>query len=161
MEFPTQEQIVARINERQGDDVFGFEWGEYLRALDFEHAKSFLKDGVTADEWTPDIMNVGDARKVMADYLSFAFDKANNCRGISANRSVMHYIAWTWLAGDADFSKKLAQSMSDDYRYYGKPQLVMVAEHYGLDWRKYDNDDWTNYEGSPGIPADRALQLAA
>ncbi len=75
---------------------------------------------------------------MMREYLSFAFDKANNQRSISASRSVMPYIAWTWLCGDREFSAKVETATEEDFAPYGKPVLRMIAEHYGWDWRSLD-----------------------
>lgn len=68
----------------------------------------------------------------MLDYMSFAFEKANNFRGISASRSMSHYSAWTWLIGD-DFGNLL------DYEYYGKDNLVEICEKYGWDHSQWDD----------------------
>ena len=71
--------------------------------------------------------------------MEFAWDKANNCRGISASRSIDHYSVWIWLLGDED-------KLSDirDYEYYGKPQLVEICELYGWDHSKWDDGVRTN-----------------
>jgi hypothetical protein len=35
--------------------------------------------------------------------------------------------------------------------------LAKISDAYGVDWRKLDNDCWTNEEGERGITADEAL----
>lgn len=65
-------------------------------------------------------------------YMPFAWDKANNGRGFSASRSMSHYQAWIWLAGDdiGDLS---------EYDSYGKDNLVKICKHYGWDHSQWDN----------------------
>ena len=137
----TQDEIVARIEARQDDDCFGFEICEYLPYLDYSHAKAFLKDEVGEDDWNAprDISKVKDEMK---DYMEFAWDKANNCRGISANRSISHYVAWLWLDGQTE----MADSLEENYEFYGKPQLVQVCEYLELDHKQWDDGRRSNVE---------------
>jgi hypothetical protein len=146
--IPTPEEIVARIELRTPKDMFGFEVNEYLPYLPFEKAKPYLQPEVTKEEWgstyTPPIREA--LLKVMEGYMGFAWEKANNCRGISANRSIMHYIAWTWLAGDADFSQEVEHQLEHNYEYYGKNILVMICQHYGWDPERWDDHRRVNSE---------------
>lgn len=153
----TQEEIVDRIRERQGGDPFGFETGELLGCLDFEHAKPFLKQTATADDWKQDPSDVEAVVERMREYMKFAWEKANGCRGISANRSVQHYQAWLWLAGNEELLAKVNE-LFEDYCYYGKKILRAISEAYGWDWRALDDGRWTNYEDSPGVTADEACR---
>jgi len=133
----TQEQIIERINARREGDMFGFEWPIYLEMLSFENAKQFLKPEAKAENWT--VKTEDQIRAEAIDYMNFAWKKANDCRGISANRSVMHYQAWLWLLGE-----DWGDALMDDYEYYGKPQLVRICAHFGLDSNKWDNGIRTN-----------------
>jgi len=151
----TQDEIVIRIRDRKEHDFFGFETSEYLDYLDFDHAKEFLKPEATKEKWEKDIH--GKARPpadMIKDYMPFAWDKANNCRGISAARSICHMIAWLWLDGK-DWSEL------EDYEYYGKPQLVRICKEYGIDWRALDDNRWRNDENGRSISADEALKAVA
>ena len=135
----TQDEIVKRIDDRKPKDMFGFEWHEYIGYLDLEHAVQYLKDdhGMTTESWSKDQADQGDIRTVMIDYMPFAFEKANNCRGISAGRSISHYVAWLWIEGTAE-----AESLSEkiqDYDCYGKPQLEMICEHLGINPKEWDD----------------------
>lgn len=129
----TQDEIVTRINERKEQDMFVFEWHEYLECLDYEHAKPMLRDDVTPDQWPAPTL---DPRQAIIDYLPFAFESAHNERGISANRSVMRIVAWTWLDGEDELSAWCA----DDRNYYGYGLAILrkVAEHYGVDTSEMD-----------------------
>lgn len=148
IKLPTQDEIVARFKDRQPNDMLGFEVGEYVGYMDYDHAKPFLKEGVTSEEWSKD--REPHTReillKVMKDYMAFAWDKANNCRGISANRSIMHYIAWSWLAGDREFSAEVDRLMDEEYEFYGKNILVKICEFYGWDSKTWDDNRRVNDE---------------
>ena len=133
----TQQQIIDRFKERLPDDFFGWEAECYLPYMPYHAAKEFLKDGVTEEEFvTKDLSSV---RQEMVDYMPFAWEKANNCRGLSAARSIQHYQAWLWLDGDETLWQEI-----DEYEYYGKPQLIRVCEYLGLDASQWDDGVRTN-----------------
>jgi hypothetical protein len=135
----TEREILDRIEARKEEDMFGFEWPYYLSGLSFDAAKKYLKPEAVAEGW--EIKDADALRQEAIDYMPFAWDKANNCRGISVNRSVMHYQAWLWLLGE-DWGDQLM----DDYEYYGKPQLVRVCEYLGLDPKQWDDGIRSNTE---------------
>ena len=131
----TQDEILARLKERADEDMFGFETDEYYTYLDWQHAKEFVADGVSESDWTDqssehtrDHMIV-----VMKDYMPFAIEKAEGGRGISANRSIIHYIAWIWLACDDDFLAEVDKEYDDNYREYGLPILRKIAAFYEME----------------------------
>lgn len=134
----TQEEIVKRINERKGNDILGFETDIYITYLDYKHAKPFLKKDVEGGNWKPKKTNPTEELK---SYMPFAWEKANNCRGISAGRSIMHMVAWLWLDGQDEF---LLNNDIKNYEYYGKPQLIAICELYGINWKQYDDGVRTN-----------------
>jgi hypothetical protein len=78
----------------------------------------------------------------MLEYMPFAWDKANDMRGLSAGRSVQHFVGWTWLAGDDELSAWCDDN--SNYQHYGKEILVRICEHYGWDWRQWDDGVRTN-----------------
>lgn len=131
-------EIVSRL--RSGRDFFGWANADLLEWLDFDHAKEFLRPEVTAEEW-----GKRDAPKPvwnqMVDYMPFAWDKANNCRGLSAGRSMDHYSNWLWLIGEDQLSESLS-----DYEYYGKDNLVRICEFLGLDPKQWDDGIRSNTE---------------
>lgn len=137
-------EIKARYEE-VADRIFDFQGSDILPYMDFEDAKPFLKDGVTAEQLI-EARDEGGPLKAAFDYMPFAWEKANDCRGLSAGRSVDHLKAWLWFAGydlDADFDRL--------YQFYGKPCLVIASELLGFDWRAEDNDRWVNDETGPPI----------
>jgi hypothetical protein len=78
--------------------------------------------------------------------MPFAWEKANDCRGLSANRSIEHMTAWLWMLGD-----DLADKMDGLYEYYGKPCLRAICEKYGCKWQQWDDGVWRNSEDDDGI----------
>ncbi len=140
----TQDEIVARINQRRTNDFLVFEVSEYVDYLDFDHAKPFLKEDVTEEQWAEHRSAVTTPIDAIKNYMAFAWDKANDCRGISANRSINHCIAWLWLAEEDEFLEKVEKEYKANYHYYGKPILEMICERIGLDWKQWDNGTRTN-----------------
>lgn len=129
-----QDKLVARINERKAKDMFGFEWHEYLPYLEHARLKPFFKPDPKLDDLPA--TELVDREKILAKmkgYLSFAFEKAHGERGISASRSLMHYIAWAWLAGDEAFSEEIDRMTETDYAPYGLPVLRRICAFYEWD----------------------------
>ena len=151
----TPTEIKARIERIKGGDWMGTQQSDLIDYLPFEDAKPFLKDGVTASEW--------DERKVLPgldaakEYLSFAWDKANNCRGLSAGRSLDHLKAWLWIAGHGN----IVDEHFSNYDHYGKFQLVIASELTGFDWGAADSGEWVGDEDSPSIPQSQIDELVA
>lgn len=136
-----QAEILKRIEERKKNDFFGFETGDYIDYLTFKNAKPFLVEGITEEEWK---VTEEDPIDQIKQYMDFAWDKANEKRGLSANRSIAHMVAWLWLAGEDELA-----AWADDesnYYHYGKPILQKICEHYELDWKQWDNGERTNGE---------------
>jgi len=143
--MPTIDAILDRIALRKDKDAFGFEVNEYIGALPFAQAKAFLKPETTEATWgKPDYTSRADVIVKMKDYMPFAWEKANDCRGLSANRSVEHYIAWTWLAGDTALSDTINREYMQSYQHYGKEILKRICDHYGWDSKQWDDGHWVN-----------------
>jgi len=142
-----QDEIVKHIKERMSSDIFGFEVGDLYIQLDFEHAKEFLKEGTTQKVWDEDRMSSTDNVIIedMKRYMVFAWEKANDCRGLSANRSIMHYLGWTWLVND-DLYQRIKKEWDTNYQHYGKDILQMICEEYNWDWKQWDNGKRVNSE---------------
>lgn len=139
----TDAEIVARIEARREDDILGFEWPYYLMRLPYELAVPYLKPEAleeSAKKWQQVPRDHDSIRAEAIDYMAFAFDKANNCRGISAGRSISHYVAWLWLLGEDSWGDKLF----DEYEWYGKDLLVRLCKFFGIDHRQWDDGLRTN-----------------
>jgi hypothetical protein len=145
----TTEEILCEIERLKDDDWMGFRTGDLIQALPFESAQPFLKEGTTADQWAQSTDPAGEIK----NYMEFAWDKANGCRGLSAGRSVNHMESWLWLDGKDELSARLESV----YEYYGKPCLVLVCKEYGIDWKALDDGEWRNDESGPSLTAEQAL----
>jgi hypothetical protein len=151
------QEILSRIESVKDDDWMGTQVNDLLFYLPFAEARPHLKEGVTADQWAEATSDVKPALDAARDYLDFAWDKANNCRGLSAGRSLDHMKAWLWLAG----YDKLVDEHFGDYEHYGKFQLVIASELTGFDWRAHDNGEWVNGEDRPSLDPSEINDLAA
>jgi len=141
----SQQEIMERIKRRKELDLLGFEIPEYADALTKENVEKLrgeiIKEDADLSGWEPAFKSDQDILERCKDYMPFAWDKANGCRGISANRSIMHYIAWLWLLGYDEFD-----NLMDDYEFYGKPQLVRICNFLGLDSNRWDDGIRKNTE---------------
>lgn len=145
-----QEIIKDKIKfylESEFEDFFGVKTQELLKFIKFEFAKEFLKDEYLAtnpngEEWNKNCLEVTreNVFKEIIDYLQFAWGKANDCRGLSANRSIEHFRALLWLLDDGSLEKM----ESIKYEHYGKEMLIFVSELVGFDWIKEDDGIRTN-----------------
>jgi hypothetical protein len=137
----TDAEIIARIQEveKSGRDWLGTEQSDLIVRLSFEAAKPFLNDNAKADDWTVQPRDHDSVLAEAKEYMSFAWGKANNCRGISAGRSLSHYSAWMWLIGE-DFGDLT------DYEHYGKPQLRAICDRFGWDASQWDDGIRVNSE---------------
>lgn len=149
----TPAEIKARIEAEKDRDWLGTIRSDLVSYLPFEDAHEYLKPEAQKEEW--------DARKISSpldsarDYLSFAWEKANDCRGISAGRSLDHLSAWLWLAGYGD----VVDAHFHEYELYGKQQLVIASILSGFDWKSHDNGRWVNDESGPPIPVSKIFDL--
>lgn len=140
----TQNEILEKLKELKIEgDVFGVKSGDLIEYLEYENVKSFLKEGVTEEEWEPRALTEETVKKEMSDYMEFAWGKANDCRGLSAGRSMCHYTAWVWLLGD-DAVKRFGDL--EEYEYYGKENLGKLCKFLELDSSKWDDGVRSNTE---------------
>lgn len=126
----TQEEIVEKI--RSDKSFLGFGSDALFPYLDFDHAKEFLKKEVTTESWDGSrIKNPTDEliKREMADYMAFAWEKVEDHRSISANRSVDKMEAWAWLLGRDDIVKAIKKA---PYENYGAPKLAVVCRMLDL-----------------------------
>jgi hypothetical protein len=127
----TQEEILERFNN--ADDLFGTQKQDLIEFMDFETAKPLLKEEYVSkvemgEEKRPPAET--DAKARILDYLPFAYDKAENQRGLSAARSLLHMKTWIWL-DDPAFYGEIVDAI-DNYYDYGIPVLNRISAHYGF-----------------------------
>lgn len=122
----TEHEIVERCRElgRTNEDFFGFQRSDLLPFVSFEAAREFLNDSATAENWEHKPLSDDAVRAEMLDYVDFAWGKALDHRGLSAERSIEHYKAWIWLLGD-EFPEA-------GYKNYGAPTLLAICKKYEL-----------------------------
>jgi len=146
----TIEQIVEKIRQPDARDIFGTVTSDLLSFLPFAQAREFLKPEITDEVWAsggyPHPLTEENVIGEIKRYMPFAWEKANDCRGLSAGRSLQHMQTWLWLL-DADE----AAAGLDNYSHYGKPQLRAICEELGINWAALDDGRWRNDESSYGV----------
>ncbi len=141
----SQDEIMQQLRDRKelGHDPMGNELMEYIYALDLEHVnKAFAEmrpDEEPLKEHNQLYATDEKMLHVMQDYIDFAYNKIEQQRGLSAERSVLHYIAWLWLIGNDALYEKADAMYQKNYRDYGRPIIDMIADHYG--WPKVARDE--------------------
>ncbi len=169
MELPrTDEQIVARIKEIGPEDMHGVERSRLLEALPYAKAKQFLGADAPHTEETWEVERTKNAESATAQikgYLEFAWGKANDSRGLSAQRSMAHFKGLLYLIGPEQDDLRQWIGSPEHFAYYGKPALVKVSELVGFPWRDHDDGEWRNVpegdEDSTSITADEAISRGA
>ena len=126
----TQEEIVKRFEEV--DDIFGTQKSDLLDFMTFENGRQFVTKEYSAkvDSGEETWVQKTDAKSEILGYLNFAYGKAEDERGLSAARSMLHFKTWIWI-DDQKFYDEIVW-MIDDYTDYGIPTLNKIAEHYSF-----------------------------
>lgn len=139
----TDADILIKLATLENDprDFFGFVRSDLIGYLPFDAAKPFLKDEATAEQWDQMDRSALAVSGQIADYMPFAWGKANGRRGLSAGRSLCHMSAWLWMLGHDEAAESVLE-----YDHYGKPQLRAICEQFGIDWRALDDGKWSNSE---------------
>ena len=123
----TLEEIAQKaLEEAQG--FLSFETNTLLPYLDFDRAKPFLEDDVTAGQWEQQPLTEEAVIKEMAEYMEFAVDKAENHRGLSAGHSISRMRAFLWLLGDDEL--EAFADADENYKNYGAPMLLKICKKY-------------------------------
>lgn len=143
----TQDEILARFQAiGDTDDYFGFRRDLLIACLDYDHAKPYLKESTTPEQWAE--AHVTGDRSIEDDahgYLEFAIGKILDHRGISATRSVDKLAEYAWLLGRDDI---VSAMNNEPYEQYGAPKVKVFAEGMGWSWP----DDPVLARMSAGLP---------
>ena len=125
----TQKEIERRAKKQYKQDNTGFEWTMYIDYLSYDRAKRIVPT-LPKDEWQKahDFVTSTPIIKQMRDYLPFAAKKAMEGRGMSAQRSLRHYVAWFWLMGHDDMANAIEKYLMESYNNYGKDMLHTISE---------------------------------
>lgn len=124
----TPTEVVARYETVKEDDYFGFKAEVLLSHLPKTFLKPYLKpdaDTSDLDSYSRDLKSV---TKEAVEYMEFAWGKALDHRGISANRSIDKLTELFWLMGRDDV---VAAMYRADYHNYGAPKLKAACELMG------------------------------
>lgn len=142
VQLMTQEQVATFIRKEAGgrNDPFAHTADALLPYLSFEHAKEFLREGITEELWheaqreagenPEDPLTVERVTQAVRDYMPFAQDKALNHRGLSAGRSITKFWAWVSVLGMAELREFLERQ--ENYGPYGAPMLAKICEVFDL-----------------------------
>ncbi|MEU6342153.1 hypothetical protein ABZ883_14570 [Streptomyces sp. NPDC046977] len=120
-------EIVARA--QAADDVFGWAREVLFGYIDFEHAKPFLHDDVTAEQWAEAVPDPAKVRDEAHAYYVFTLGKIEDERGISAERSVIKLREYAWLMGLDDVVAAMDEAA---YAPYGAPKVAAFAAGLGF-----------------------------
>lgn len=128
----TENEIKEFYLKHKKDDFLGFRAEVLVPYLSFENAKEFLTKEAKKRSWEKNRFKLTEAavKKSLATYLEFAFGKALDHRGISAERSIEKLSCWLWVLGDEELYN-FAQN-DENYPNYGMPILKRIAEKYEL-----------------------------
>ena len=86
----SDEEILARIEAITTRDWMGTQRVDLIQRLPVEKARPLLKDDADVGKWTVLPRDDTSVKDEMHRYMSFAWEKANHRRGISASRSLEH-----------------------------------------------------------------------
>lgn len=149
----TQEEIAQRM--RDSASMFGFEREIFVGFLDLKHAKEFLKDEAVAEyesgskKWDYKDPTRENVLAEMKEYMAFGWEKVDDHRGLSANRTIEKMQAWAWVLGDDELMKKIEDA---PYPQYGAPKLKAICDH--LDWSMPDSESIRNMANGEHCGAD-------
>ena len=134
----SESEILERLKGIEAEGGFLNFAPEVLReALGFEWCKAHGGTKEDAEPWESwDGKTLEEAAR---SYLEFAYDKATDHRGISANRSVDKMREFAWLLGRDDVVEAMDAA---EYVQYGAPKLKACADGLGWDFPD-DNDNET------------------
>jgi hypothetical protein len=125
----TQDDIIARYEEAEKNDFFGFRREVLGAAMTMESLTAVGLDVSGVTEWNP--LSGADLEASAQSYLDFAIGKILDHRGISASRSVDKLAEHAWLLGRDDVVKAMDEA---DYENYGAPKVKAFADGMGWTW---------------------------
>lgn len=128
-----QKEILDRFNDEELHlgDFFSAQKEDLICYMTFNNAKQFLKEDFVkkVDNGKEKWKKYSNPKKEILDYLDFAYMKAEDERGLSACRSLLHLKTWIWLE-DKEFYDKIIDEI-ENYYDYGLPVLKKISKHYG------------------------------
>ena len=130
----TPEQIVGMMQRIESEDFFSEFCPALMPYLPYEHAKPFLDDGVTPEQWQEavgdgDRDNDATLRDQFQYYAKWWKEKIEHERGISVWRAKYQFALRMFLAGMPEWETLL--SMDDGW--YTRDAYEMARELCGLE----------------------------
>ncbi|MFY1673973.1 hypothetical protein ACN27G_29140 [Plantactinospora sp. WMMB334] len=124
----TQQEIVDRLRHARasGEDRFAEQEAILLPALDFDHARPFLRATARRDRWRQQHDHESRARA----YLVLAISEIINHRAPQARRAVVALVELAWLLGRDDIVTAMNTA---SYARFGAPKVKAFTD--GLGWR--------------------------
>lgn len=123
------EEIKKFMEKFSKEDFFGVIRQDCISCLPYEAASEYLSEEVTADAW--DAIYLKNDKEIIDEiiqYLPFAYNKAENERGLSAIRSLQHFLAWFYCLGVDEMVSTIHYMMNSDYAPYGMPVLKRIEK---------------------------------
>ncbi len=148
----TAEEFVKGATESNGleADVFGFAPHPLLDFIPVDQAIAHgIADATTpASEWSSKELTRENVLENMQEYMEFAIGKAEDHRGISAERSVIKMNSFLWML-DAPDRREI---MDTNYPQYGAPILKEICERYFPDKFTFSTEFLNMAGGKPCDP---------
>ena len=124
----TIEEVAEHIKLKSGFFDFTFDALVEFTTFDALKALGLLKEDAEPWDTTKDAPRTREGVvEVMRDYMSFAWEKCRDHRGLSASRSVNRFEAWLWILDEPLDVEEVG------YANYGAPFLMAICEKYGFD----------------------------
>lgn len=124
---------MERFDKIKDEDIFGVRRYRLIFALSQEDAKEHWhkfdqKQPIPADYAREEPL------EEIAGYIGFAYGKAGDRRGLSASRSLDHFIELLWLLGDeyTEQYKEFKHTRESEYAPYGWPMLYRINKWFDL-----------------------------
>ncbi len=137
----TVNQLLEKYTEEYSglDAILHFQYRDLLQFVPYKKAYPHLEEKVTPIEWGDHYLKLDrrNVKKVMKEYMSFAWEKVCSRRGISAVRNLAHFKVWLWILEE----HKLLTFLDDarNYACYGAPVLARICIRFRWDYRKFVN----------------------
>jgi hypothetical protein len=122
----TDEEILTRFHAVTNNDMFGWQREVLAEALSYDAAveHKVIRPDVDRETWEAK----ADVHASALKYLTFAWGKAEDHRGLSAGRSIDKLTSYAWLLGGDDVLEEMETA---SYAQYGVPKLLVFTRAIG------------------------------